>query len=89
MEHRDEQGHRPTSDSWRRQASAWSVCMFGLLATLAACAPIQPYQRGRLARPDMQLDGNADLLAGQEHATDYREGSAGGFGGSGGGCGCN
>lgn len=58
-----------------------------VLAGTGAC--VKPYERGRLAQPDMQLDGDADLLSGQNHATDYREGSAGGFGGGGGGCGCN
>ena len=64
-----------------------------LLAVLAigstGCAAVKPYQRGRLAQPDMALDADGDLLAGQRHGTDYREGSSGGFGGGGGGCGCN
>ncbi|MCP5065300.1 MAG: DUF4266 domain-containing protein [bacterium] len=37
----------------------------------------------------MSGEASRDLVAGQEHATDYREGSGGGFGGGGGGCGCN
>ncbi len=56
---------------------------------LASCARVKPHQRGRLAKPDMELTGEADLEAGAEHTLEYREGSAGGFGGGGGGCGCN
>jgi hypothetical protein len=56
---------------------------------LGGCARVQPYQRGRLAQPDMQLTPDPDLDAGPEHALEYREGSAGGIGGGGGGCGCN
>lgn len=53
------------------------------------CARVKPYERGRLAKSDMRWDGDAELLGGQHHATDYREGSNGGYGGGGGGCGCN
>jgi len=60
-----------------------------LLLFLAGCATVAPYQRERLARRDMELDRNADLGAGQQHATAYREGSSGAEGASGGGCGCN
>lgn len=69
----------------RRRGAALIV----LLSLGAACARVQPHQRGRLAQPDMQLGGDADLEAGPEHALEYREGSAGGLGGGGGGCGCN
>lgn len=57
--------------------------------SVAGCARVKPYERGRLAKSDMRWDGDAELLGGQHHATDYREGSAGGYGGGGGGCGCN
>jgi ABC-type enterobactin transport system permease subunit len=60
------------------------------IAVLApACAVVAPYERERLARPDMELGRNADVSAGEEHATAYREGSTGATGTSGGGCGCN
>lgn len=61
-----------------------------LLGFLAhGCATVAPYERERLARPDMELGSATDLSAGADHATAYREGSSGGFGASGGGCGCN
>jgi hypothetical protein len=65
------------------------VCLSGLLFTASACATVAPYERERLARPDMELGRNGDAHAGEEHATAYREGSSGGMGSSGGGCGCN
>ncbi len=60
-----------------------------VLGLTAGCARVQPHERGRLAQPDMKLAPDPDLVAGPEHALDYREGSAGGLGGGGGGCGCN
>jgi hypothetical protein len=60
-----------------------------LLLGAAGCATVAPYERERLAKPDMDTSRNADAKAGEEHATAYREGSSGGMGSSGGGCGCN
>lgn len=72
---------------WRRGVAAIATL---LLATLASgCSRVKPYERGRLAQPDMKLTADEDLTAGQLHATEYREGSVGGEGGGGGGCGCN
>jgi MYXO-CTERM domain-containing protein len=75
----------------RRRRRTPSILFHTLLLTLllGGCARVQPYQRGRLAQPDMQLTPDPDLDAGPEHALEYREGSAGGIGGGGGGCGCN
>jgi hypothetical protein len=61
-----------------------------LCATVcAACATVQPYERERLAKRDMQLERDPDASAGESHAVAYREGSSGATGSSGGGCGCN
>ena len=59
------------------------------LLALSGCATVAPYERETLARRDMQLQRNPDASAGELHANAYREGSAGGEGTSGGGCGCN
>ena len=53
------------------------------------CARVAPYERGTLARSDMELGDNPDLAAGEEHGLAYREGSSGGGDAKGGGCGCN
>jgi hypothetical protein len=66
-----------------------TVFLIGIGFAASACATVAPYERERLARPDMELGRNADARAGEEHATAYREGSSGGMGSSGGGCGCN
>ncbi|HEY3382682.1 MAG TPA: DUF4266 domain-containing protein [Vicinamibacterales bacterium] len=59
-----------------------------LAALTGGCATVQPWQRGRLADPCMVFDydgGQADFAS---HWQTAREGSAGGFGVQGGGCGC-
>jgi predicted component of type VI protein secretion system len=65
------------------------ACATLLGLALHGCATVAPYERERLARADMELGADGDMNAGAEHATAYREGSSGGFGSSGGGCGCN
>jgi len=63
--------------------------LLGLVLASAGCARVAPYERETLARRDMELGGNAALVAGEEHAQAYREGSSGGGDAKGGGCGCN
>ena len=62
---------------------------WALLVTLGGCATILPYERERLSRQDMQLASSPELMQAEGHATEVREGAAGGLGGAGGGCGCN
>jgi hypothetical protein len=72
------------------KGSRWIV--LGALALAAAmlggCATVQPWQRSRLANPCMMFDANAGQAAYDQHWLVAREGSAGGFGFQGGGCGC-
>ena len=66
------------------------ILLFVALALAAAgCAAPQAYERGRLAKPKMQLEPDPDAAILEQHVFEYREGSAGGYGGGGGGCGCN
>jgi hypothetical protein len=62
-----------------------------LAASLIGCAaaPVQPWERGFLARTDMRLDANpgVDKALGKTFAA--KESSSGGAGVGGGGCGCN
>ncbi len=55
----------------------------------ASCATVEPWERGRLAQPEMALD--IDPLAAELEAHTYfsKEGASGGAGAAGGGCGCN
>jgi hypothetical protein len=64
------------------------TCLF-CLSLFAGCATVAPYERERLSQRDMDAERSADLAAGMDHATAYREGSSGGMGSSAGGCGCN
>ena len=60
-----------------------------VLAALAGagCATVQPWQRGMLADSCMVFDANS-AVSYMTHWQEAREGSMGGFGVQGGGCGC-
>ena len=64
-----------------------------VLAALASgaggCATLAPQERAILADPTMQFDAEGKHEAAFRHAIDNREGSMGGTGVAGGGCGCN
>ncbi|MBX3231557.1 MAG: DUF4266 domain-containing protein [Labilithrix sp.] len=62
---------------------------FVALSSLAGCVTVKPAQRSVLADPIMQFEGDPQAAAQLRHAIDNREGSYGGGGVSGGGCGCN
>jgi len=65
----------------------------GALAVAAAgCAsfqPPQPWEKGQLARPEMQFDPDPLEARIQQHIYTSREAATGGYGVGGGGCGCN
>lgn len=67
------------------------LAVAALLTTLlsSACAPVQPWERGRLAQPTMSLDEDPLLTSISEHIYNSKEASSGGAGPAGGGCGCN
>lgn len=56
--------------------------------TLFGCAEVKPWERGRLARPDMALRPNPAQRALREHVYMSREAALGGATAAGGGCGC-
>ncbi|NQX87967.1 MAG: DUF4266 domain-containing protein [Halioglobus sp.] len=62
-----------------------------LVAALCGCntAPVQPWERGILAKPEMQWNPDVmdSILRAQIYAS--KEASSGGAGAAGGGCGCN
>ena len=57
--------------------------------TVAACETVQPWERGTLAREEMQWDSDVieSRLRGQVYTS--KEAASGGAGAAGGGCGCN
>ena len=64
------------------------VVMVTLVAMAGAgCATVQPWQRGLLADSCMVFDAGS-AAAYMTHWQESREGSMGGFGVQGGGCGC-
>ena len=69
------------------------ISMLLTIACLAlqGCATtgVQPWEREVLAREDMQLDSNALDTAFDDHIYFSKEGTSGGRGFGGGGCGCN
>jgi Domain of unknown function (DUF4266) len=62
-----------------------------IAAAISGCAHlgVQPWEREVLAREDMQLDANALDTAFDDHIYFSKEGTSGGRGFGGGGCGCN
>jgi len=68
------------------------VALVALLAlALAACAtaPVQPWQKGDLARRSMALDPDPLQSKFESHLYFGKEAASGGEGVGGGGCGCN
>lgn len=72
-----------------------SRLMFSFLSAVAlacgsaGCVTVKPQDRAVLADPVMQFEGDPQVAGQVRHAVDNREGSFGGGGVSGGGCGCN
>ena len=67
------------------------ITVLVLATELAACAsaPVEPWQRGILAREEMQIVSDPLETAADEHIYFSKEASSGGRGFGGGGCGCN
>lgn len=68
------------------------ILLSGMLCGAGGCAmiePVQAWEKGTLARPEMLIEG--DLLEARfnEHIYASREAASGGNAVGGGGCGCN
>ena len=63
--------------------------IIGFLVMTTGCATVQPWERGILAKKKMQMDADPEASALEQHVYEYREGTTGGYGSVGGGCGCN
>ena len=61
------------------------------LAGLSGCAlqPVQPWEKGELARTDMLMQGDSLETRFNEHIYTSKEAASGGSAVGGGGCGCN
>jgi hypothetical protein len=72
----------------RRLARIVAVISVAALAgPISGCAPVLPYERGKLAHPTMTAGALSTM--GEEHLHAISEGATGGSGGTGSGCGCN
>lgn len=65
------------------------ILAISLAVAASGCAQVQPWEKEYLADPIMRFDSDKEEKAVREHFLSTREGSVGGFGVSGGGCGCN
>lgn len=60
-----------------------------LVLGTTGCANVKPYERGYLARQDMQFDPDPVVAKFRQHIYGSKEAARGGYGVGGGGCGCN
>ncbi len=72
-----------------KRKSALGLFLALIVAPLAGCKHVNPWERGALADPVMRADHDplGNMMA--EHMWFSREGASGGRGVGGGGCGCN
>jgi hypothetical protein len=68
-----------------------TLALAASLVALGGCADIgaKPWQRGVLARADMQVEADPVQAGLDDHIYFSKEASSGGRGFGGGGCGCN
>ncbi|HET8706209.1 MAG TPA: DUF4266 domain-containing protein [Pseudomonadales bacterium] len=72
----------------RNAAFIVSFLLLAQVAGLSACAQVEPWQRGTLAKPHMALKPSPMQNSLSTHVYDSREGASGGDSAGGGGCGC-
>lgn len=66
------------------------VCTLVCLVFLTGCMQsVKPWERGFLAKPQMQLDTDPERSKIMKHTFSSKEAATGGYGVGGGGCGCN
>ncbi len=65
----------------------WLIAL--VVALSAGCGTVQPWQREHMAKRIMKFGVDPDEAELDLHMLEAREGSSGGYGSSGGGCGCN
>ena len=64
-----------------------AVIMMAFLTS--GCQPVQAWERGTLAKPEMAIDADPMETALNNHIYFSKEASNGGHSAAGGGCGCN
>jgi hypothetical protein len=66
-----------------------AVVMIVLLSGCATLQPPKPWEKGQLAKPEMQFDADPLNARLTDHIYTSKEAGSGGYGVGGGGCGCN
>lgn len=74
--------------SVRRMCSIQRVLVAGLLSALSACTTVAPWERGNLAKPQMEAQPPAGQRTLLEHVYRSREATSSTGSAQGGGCGC-
>jgi hypothetical protein len=84
-------GNRSYEENTMRQRTTPGPLLALAAALLAGCAiqPVQPWEKGDLAKPAMSF--SVDTLDDRftQHIYNSKENASGGYGIGGGGCGCN
>ncbi len=67
------------------------IAVCGLVMLVSGCSSfgVEPWERDLLAKPEMSLAGDGMDVSLDDHIYFSKEGSSGGRGYAGGGCGCN
>ena len=65
------------------------ILTLSIIFLLCACTQVLPRQRGDLALPQMSVTPDALEFGLRQHTAFSKEAASGGYGGAGGGCGCN
>jgi hypothetical protein len=66
-----------------------NLLLMSAVLALIACAPVQPWERGNLAKPQMAVDPYPLQSAVSQHNYSSREAASAANNAQGGGCGCN
>ncbi|HYD81703.1 MAG TPA: DUF4266 domain-containing protein [Paucimonas sp.] len=66
-----------------------AIAALPFAAGCSAIQPVQPWEKGMLARPEMSFEGDRLEMKFAEHVYFSREAASGGASVGGGGCGCN
>ena len=72
-----------------RRSLRSALLVAAMTSALSACEAVRPWERGALARPEMQLDTNGLQTDLYEQIYYSKEAARGGAKTAGAGCGCN
>lgn len=72
-----------------RAATRLTLLSLSLLGGCSNLAPVNPWEKGNLAKPQMTFEADPLDQRFVQHIYASKENSSGGYGVGGGGCGCN